>query len=149
MRTTQYSSSCGFTLGAGVTRHVRKFQGVFRLRTKQNKNRSYVARLLGSEKDTPFGFRWPKDSVCPLGIHFSNDRSTSDGLNFEKKLEDLQRILNSWERRKLTLFGKIDIVKSLGLSRLTITLQFCNGAWKFRQKGRQDYIRLHLGQQTT
>ena len=35
----------------------------------------------------------------------------------EKKLEDLEKILNSWKRRKLTLLGKI-IVRSLGLSKL-------------------------------
>jgi len=39
-------------------------------------------------------------------------------LNFEKKLEDLQKILNSWKRRKLTLLGRINIAKSLGLSKL-------------------------------
>ena len=79
------------------------------------------ATWLGSwagRKDKPFGFRWPEVSSYALGIHFTNDSSTSDKLNFEKKLEDLQRILNSW-KRKLTLLGKINIVKSLGLSKLT------------------------------
>ena len=53
-----------------------------------------------------------------LGIHFSNDKCINDKLNFEKKLEDLQKILNSWKRRKLTLLGRINIVKTLGLSKL-------------------------------
>ena len=70
-------------------------------------------------KDKPFGFRWPEVSAYALGIHFANDSSTSDKLNFEKKLEDLRRILNFWKRRKLTLLRKINIVKSLGLSKLT------------------------------
>ena len=39
-------------------------------------------------------------------------------MNFEKKLEDLQKIINSWTRRKLTLLGRINIAKSLGLSKL-------------------------------
>ena len=74
------------------------------------------AMWLGSwagRKDKPFGFRWPEVSTYPLGIHFTNDSSTSDKSNFEKKLEDLQRILNAWKRRKLTLLGKIYTVKSL------------------------------------
>ena len=70
-------------------------------------------------KDKPFGFRWPEVSVYALGIHFTNDSTTSDKLNFEKKLEDLQRIHNSWKRRKLTLLGKINIVK------VTVDLQGC------------------------
>ena len=72
-------------------------------------NSKTEAMWLGSwtdRKDTPFGFRWPEESVYALGIHFSNDKRTSDRLNFEKKLEDLQRILNSWKRKKLTLLGK-------------------------------------------
>ena len=39
-------------------------------------------------KDTPFGFRWPENSVYALGIHFSNDKCINDKLNFEMKLED-------------------------------------------------------------
>ena len=65
-------------------------------------------------KDKPFGFRWPEVSVYALGIHFTNDSSTSDKLNFEKKLEDLQRILNSWKRRKLTLLGKLILFSRSG-----------------------------------
>jgi len=69
----------------------------------------------------PFGFRWPEFEVSAyaLGIHFTNHNSTSNKLNCETKLQDLQRILDSWKRRKLTLLGKINIVKSLGLAKLT------------------------------
>ena len=70
--------------------------------------------LWAERKDTPFGFRWPKDS---LGVHFTKEKCISDALNFEKKLEDLQKIINSWKRRKLTLLGRINIAKS-GLSKL-------------------------------
>ena len=75
------------------------------------------AMWLGSwagRKDKPFSFRWPEVSAYALGIHFTNDSSTSDKLNFEKKLEDLQRILNSWKRRKLTLLGKLILSSRLG-----------------------------------
>ena len=76
--------------------------------------------ILGrKKKDKLFVFRWPEVLAYAPGIHFTNDSSTSDKLNFEKKLEDLQRILNSWKRRKLTLLGKINIAKSLALSKLT------------------------------
>ena len=47
--------------------------------------------LWAERKDTPFGFRWPKDSVCSLGIHFTKEKRISDALDFEKKLEDLQK----------------------------------------------------------
>jgi len=71
-----------------------------------------------TRKDTPFGFRWPENSVYALGIHISNDRNKCESLNFDKKLEDLEKILYSWKWSKLTLLGKINIFKSLGLSKL-------------------------------
>ena len=79
------------------------------------------ALWLGSWKerlDKPFGFKWPTDSVYALGIHFSNDANLVHKLNFHGKLEKLEKILNSWRRRKLTLYGKINIIKTLGLSKL-------------------------------
>ena len=83
--------------------------------------RKTEAMWLGSwadRSDTPFGFRWPNDSIQALGIYFSYDQALSDKLNFEHKLNELQNTLNSWKRRKLTLLGKINIIKTLGLSKL-------------------------------
>lgn len=56
--------------------------------------------------------------VYSPGIHFSREKYIRGKFNFEKKLEDLQKILNSWKRRKLTLLGIINFVKSLGLIEL-------------------------------
>ena len=59
-----------------------------------------------------------KESVFVLGIHFSNCKRTCDKLNFYDKLDALENTLNNWKRWKLTLLGNINIVKSLGLSKL-------------------------------
>ena len=74
-----------------------------------------------NRKDTPFNLKWPKESVCALGIHFSNSKEVSDKLNFHEKLDVLEKALNNWKRRKLTLLGKINIIKSLGISKLIFT----------------------------
>ena len=39
-------------------------------------------------------------------------------LNLEEKIAKLEKTLSCWKRRNLTLIGKINIVKSLGLSKL-------------------------------
>ena len=67
-------------------------------------------------EDTPGGQR--NVSVFVLGVYFSNCKRTCDKLNFYGKLDALESTLNKWKRRKLTLLGKINIVKSLGLSKL-------------------------------
>ena len=71
-----------------------------------------------NREDNPFNVKWPKDSVFALGIRFSNSERISGKLNFYEILDVLEKTLNNWKRRKLTLLGKINIVKSVGLSKL-------------------------------
>jgi len=40
-------------------------------------------------------------------------------LNFAEKIRNLEKTLNSWKRKNITLYGKINIVKTLGISKLT------------------------------
>jgi len=78
-----------------------------------------------NREDTPFNIKWPKDSVYALGIHLSNSQKVSDKLNFYEKLDVLEKTLNNWKRQKLTLLGKINIVKSVGLSKLIYNASYC------------------------
>ena len=77
------------------------------------------AMWLGCWRDkirTPFNFKWPKEPICALGIYFSYNTEHANKLNFEEKINNLEKTLNGWKRRKLTLLGRINIVKTLGLS---------------------------------
>ena len=79
------------------------------------------AMWLGCWRDrshTPFNFKWPKEPICALGIYFSYNTEHANKLNFEEKINNLEKTLNGWKRRKLTLLGRINIVKTLGLSKL-------------------------------
>ena len=95
---------------------------LFRLCSGLELNRSKTEALwLGSNKnrtDTPFGIRWPKDYVNTLGICFTTDPNISYSKNLESRLLSLEKCLNVWSSRDLTLYGKINIVKSLALSKL-------------------------------
>ena len=75
-------------------------------------------------KETWLG-KWPNNKSCPLGIkylplgiHFSYDDKGNNVFNFNHKVERLQTKLNMWSGRDLTLFGKVMIIKTLGLSQL-------------------------------
>ena len=87
------------------------------------------AMWLGAWKnrtEKPFGFKWPHEPVLALGVYFSCDLESANVLNFEEKITTLEKTLNNWKRRKLTLIGKINIVKTLGLSKLQFTvLRYC------------------------
>ena len=95
-----------------------KFETCSGLKINHAKSEAMWLRKWKSRDDTPFNVKWPKDSVFALGIHFSNSEKVSGELNFYEKLDVLQKTLNNWKRRKLTLLGKINIVKSVGLSKL-------------------------------
>ena len=71
-----------------------------------------------NRSDTPCNFNWPVQPICALGVFFSDDTTEADKVNFDQKLRNMEKILNIWRKRKLTLIGKINIVKTLALSKL-------------------------------
>ena len=72
------------------------------------------------------GAHWPKEPILSLGIFFSHNRTLAEELNFGAKVRELEQTLNTWKRRKLTLYGKINIVKTLGLSKLIYNASVLN-----------------------
>ena len=67
---------------------------------------------------SPLGMKWMRSPVKILGVHFSYDEKGNKELNFNQKLKVLQTKLDMWTARDLTLFGKVMIIKTLGLSQL-------------------------------
>ena len=112
---------------------LEKFERCSGLKINHTKSEAMWLGKWKNREDTPFNVKWPKDSVFALGIHFSNSETVSGKLNFYEKLDVLEKTLNNWKRRKLTLLGKINIVKSVGLSKLIynasvlpVPKNFCN-----------------------
>ena len=56
--------------------------------------------------------KWPKTKVKTLGLWISTDPDLSTRLNYDEKLEKVKEILNCWKYRRLTLLGKITVLKS-------------------------------------
>ena len=61
-----------------------------------------------------------------LGIHVSYDEKGNNELNFNLKIRKLQTKLDMRRSRDLTLFGKVLIIKSLGLSQLIYSASILN-----------------------
>ena len=59
-----------------------------------------------------------RSPVKILGVHFSYDEKSNNDLNFNLKLRKLQTKLDMWRARDLTLFGRVLIIKFLGLSQI-------------------------------
>ena len=101
-----------------LLKHLDKFKQISGLEINTNKTEALWLGCWRSRKDKPFGFKWPREPVCALGIHFTYDLKQAITLNFGEKLCSLEKTLNNWKKRNLTLIGKINIVKTIGLSKL-------------------------------
>ena len=54
-----------------------------------------------------------------LGIIFSTNTDQIVQLNYGSKLNEIQKLLRTWSKRSLTPFGKITVIKTLAISKLT------------------------------
>ena len=57
-----------------------------------------------------------------MGAWFSTLEENAFYINFSEKIERIKNILNSWCARRLTLLGKITIIKSLAVSQIVHVL---------------------------
>ena len=62
--------------------------------------------------------KWVKSSTKFLAIFVSYDEKGNNQMNFNLKVQKLQTNLDMWNSGGLTLYGKVLIIKSLGLSKL-------------------------------
>ena len=71
-----------------------------------------------NNKNKPLNISWFHCPVKILGINFSYDENRNNDLNFSQKIRKLQTKLDMWSSRDLTIFGRVMILKILGLSQL-------------------------------
>jgi hypothetical protein len=60
-----------------------------------------------------------------LWVHFGHDISKCQQSNIEKQLQKTKDIINNWNKRNLSILGKITVVKSLLLPNITYIASVC------------------------
>ena len=70
-------------------------------------------------KDNILNLNLREEPILALGVYFSYDDKLAAQKNFFDKLGPLKKILNIWSSRDLSIYGRINIVKTLALSKLT------------------------------
>ncbi len=109
--------------GLSIVTQYSKFSGL-----KLNKNKT-EAMWLGREKDsrvTVADLKWKIDdpAIKILGVIFSNSKPASEIMeNWEPRLQNVKRIIKSWEKRDLSLIGKIHVIKTFLLSQFIYLMQ--------------------------
>ena len=97
---------------------VNDFAPVSGLKLNVKKTKALWLGKWRNNRTTPLQLSWPRDPLKILGICFSYNDKTNNHYNFNLKIQKLQIHLDMWSSRSLTLFGKVLIIKSLGLSRI-------------------------------
>ena len=77
-------------------------------------NKKYSDLILCPESN----LHWSHSNFKLLGIEFSFDLNRITEIIFSKKIKEVSAMLKSWQHIKLTLMGKITVIKSLALSKL-------------------------------
>ena len=67
-------------------------------------------------------FKWPFKKVKALGVWLSTDPEITVTQNYKDKSEKMQAILGCWKFRRLSLLGKVMVLKSLVASQLVYIL---------------------------
>ena len=66
-----------------------------------------------------FGIRWPNQLRC-LGVYLGYSKEENIQMNWTSKIDKVQSILDSWSKRDLSLFGKIQVIKTFALSQFVL-----------------------------
>ena len=66
-----------------------------------------------------YNLSWTSEPFTVLGITFSLHLEEIIELNYRHKIEEMKKLVNSWSKRKLTTLGRITVVKSILISKIT------------------------------
>ena len=72
------------------------------------------------------GINWPTEPIKCLGIYVGHNKNACDELNWNRKIVKMANILRCWRNRDLTIFGKVQIIKSLALPNIIYSANCCD-----------------------
>ena len=104
---------------------LKYFESISGLKVNMEKTRLiWFGSMCNSNKQicSNFDLDWNQGSFKVLGITFSTNLFEIPKLNYEGIVGKIKNVLKAWKGRKLTLIGKIKVIKTLALSKLTYFL---------------------------
>ena len=80
---------------------------------------SNCSNIYNRNKPSSFGIKWPT-SIKYLGINMGYDKKSNCIKNWDGKSDEIGKLLQTWEKRELHLFGKVLVVKCLAVSKIVL-----------------------------
>ena len=100
--------------------NVRKFSKVSGLILNVDKSEAISIRQNVPVVDNRI--KWVESAKC-LGIYVGHNRHLNIEMNWERKIDGLRTILETWNKRDLSIFGKINVIKMLAVPKITFSAQ--------------------------
>ena len=94
------------------------FGSISGLNLNKEKTKAMWLGESANNRNAPLQLKWVNGPTRFLGVFLSYDKKGNDHQNFVIKIQKLQSNLDIWRSRDLTLFGRVLIIKSLGISPL-------------------------------
>ena len=69
-----------------------------------------------------FNLKNVKERIYSLGTWFYKDPALTIQVNYDVKFQEFEKILQYWQYKDLTIFGKNTVVKTLALSKLNYVM---------------------------
>ena len=131
IKISQYADDTTFILNgtseslSATLQTIETFGSMSGLRRNGKKTEAlWIGSMVGNkEKLFPEkNFKWPENKVKVLGVWLSTDPNITLNINYREKAGKIKNILSNWKYQRLTLVGKIQVIKSLAASQLTYIL---------------------------
>ena len=94
-----------------------KFQKAAGLKLNKGKTEAMWLGIKGHRKKG-LGIIWQEEKIFSLGIWFCKNEEEDECLNVGKAYEKCCKTLDRWSHRKLSLKGKITVIKTYALPKL-------------------------------
>ena len=104
---------------------IERFGSVSGLKLNNTKTEALWIGSMAGEKEKLFpekNVKWAENKVKVLGVRISTDPNTTLNLNYREKADKIRNVLSCWRYQRLTLMGKILVIKSLAASQHTYIL---------------------------
>ena len=71
----------------------------------------------------PLGIKWPSEPIKALGVVFIYDQRLLYETNFQDRIDSMKKLTNIWSSRRLSVYGRVAIIKSQLISKLVYTFE--------------------------
>ena len=99
---------------------------------------------LRHRQDAVQNLRLNEEPTYALGVYFSYDEQLPAKKNFFDRLESLRKILNIWSARDISIHGRIHIVKTIAISKLTFVCSVLNTPATFAAEVNKTDFRFYM-----